>query len=269
MTKNNEKIIMLGTGHGFVWNLYNTCFLLENGNHNLLVDTGGGVEIVKNLEQKGYKLTDIHNIFISHCHTDHILGLLWILKRMSGLFSKGYNQPFNIYCNQEVTNSIKKLYSSVFPDVRIKLIEEKIKIHTLQDEETIEIAGEKITFFDVHPKKNQLYGFETILNNGKKLVFLGDETCNPILYDRLRDADYVMHEAFCLDAEEKVFKAYEKHHSTVKSVCEVMNPLNIKNLIIYHTEDTHENKKELYTAEAKQYFDNNVIVPDDLEEIIL
>ena len=90
MTKNNEKIIMLGTGHGFVWNLYNTCFLLENGNQNLLVDTGGGVEIVKNLEQKGYKLTDIHNIFISHCHTDHILGLLWILKRMSGLFSKGF-----------------------------------------------------------------------------------------------------------------------------------------------------------------------------------
>ena len=38
-----EKIIMLGTGHGFVWNLYNTCFLLENGNRNLLVDTGGGV----------------------------------------------------------------------------------------------------------------------------------------------------------------------------------------------------------------------------------
>jgi len=30
-----EKIIMLGTGHGFVWDLYNTCFLLENGNRNL------------------------------------------------------------------------------------------------------------------------------------------------------------------------------------------------------------------------------------------
>ena len=112
-------------------------------------------------------------------------------------------------------------------------------------------------------------GFETILNNGKKLIFLGDETCNPILYDRLKGSDYVMHEAFCLDAEEKVFKAYEKHHSTVKSVCEAMNPLDIKNLIIYHTEDTHENKKELYTAEAKQYFDNNVIVPNDLDEIIL
>lgn len=47
-----EKIIMLGTGHGFVLNLYNTCFILENGNENLLIDTGGGIDIVKNLEKK-------------------------------------------------------------------------------------------------------------------------------------------------------------------------------------------------------------------------
>lgn len=264
-----EKIIMLGTGHGFVWNLYNTCFLLENGDENLLVDTGGGVDIVKNLNAKGYKLTDIHNIFISHCHTDHILGLLWILKKMSGLFSKGYNEPFNIYCNQEVTDAIKNLYSSVFPDVRVKAIDEKINIHTLYDGEKLKIAGEEITFFDAHPKGNQLYGFESTLNNGKKLVFLGDETCNPMLYNKLKDADYVMHEAFCLDEEEAIFKAYEKHHSTVKSVCEALQPLNIKNLILYHTEDTHINKKELYTKEAKKYFLGNVIVPNDLEEIVL
>lgn len=264
-----EEIIMLGTGHGFVWNLFNTCFLLKNNNETLLVDTGGGVEIVKNLEKAGYKLTDIHNIFISHCHTDHILGLMWILKRMSGVFMKGYAGQFNIYCNQEVTDSIKKLYTSVFPQPIIKAIEENVNIHTLTDGETLEIAGEKITFFDVQPKGNQLYGFETILKNGKKLIFLGDETCNPVLYDRLKGADYVMHEAFCLDAEEKVFKAYEKHHSTVKTVCDEMNRLDIKNLILFHTEDTHKNKKELYTNEAKQYFENNVIVPDDLEIIEL
>ncbi len=41
-----EKLIMLGTGHGFVWNLYNTCFLLENGKESLLVDTGGSIDIV-------------------------------------------------------------------------------------------------------------------------------------------------------------------------------------------------------------------------------
>lgn len=265
-----EKVIMLGTGHGFVWNLYNTCFILENGKENLLVDAGGGADIVKNLKLKGYDITDIHNIFISHCHTDHLLGLIWIFKRIGSLYARQrYKGELNIYCNEEVANSINNIYPAVLPKVLANAIKENVKIHILQDEEVINLAGYNIKFFDVHPKGNMLYGFETILNNGKKLIFLGDETCNPVLYDRLKGADYVMHEAFCLDAEEKVFKAYEKHHSTVKTVCEAMNPLDIKNLIIYHTEDTHENKKELYTSEAKQYFDNNVIVPNDLEEIIL
>lgn len=265
-----EKIIMLGTGHGAVMDLYNTCFLLDNDGENLLVDTGGSIQIIKNLQIMGYKLTDIHNIFISHCHTDHILGLCWILKRVSGSFLSGENkEKINIYCNNEVAESIKKLLSSVFPDVFQKIIQENISIHILHDEETINIAGEHITFFDTHAKGNLLYGFETILNNGVKLVFLGDETCNPILYDKIKGADYVMHEAFCLDSEENIPKVVKEHHSTVKSVCEMMEPFNIKNLIIYHTEDSHKNKKELYTKEAKQYFSGNVIVPDDLEEIVL
>ncbi len=47
-----------------------------------------------------------------------------------------------------------------------------------------------------------------------------------------------------------------------------MNDLNIKNLILYHTEESHGDKrKELYTKEAKEYFNGNVIVPDDLEVI--
>ncbi len=84
-------------------------------------------------------------------------------------------------------------------------------------------------------------------------MFLGDETCNPILYDKLIGADYVMHEAFCLDSEGNIPKVVKEHHATVKSVCETMEPFDIKNLIIYHTEDSHKNKKELYNKEAKKY----------------
>lgn len=264
-----EKITMLGTGHGFTFDLFNTCFLLENDKQNFLVDTDGGVEIVKNLNTKGFKLTNIHDIFISHCHTDHILGLAWILKKVSGYYIQGYEGKLNIYGNEEVTKAVKNIYYSVLPKKKIQIINEKLNFHTLKDNETLEIAGEKITFFDAHASKNLLYGFETILHNGKKLIFLGDETCNPDIYNRLIGADYVMHEAFCLDAEEEKFKPFEKHHSTVKSVCVEMNKLNIKNLILYHTEESHKDKKELYTKEAKQYFDGNVIVPNDLDEIVL
>lgn len=71
-----------------------------------------------------------------------------------------------------------------------------------------------------------------------------------------------------LIAEENIFHAYEKNHSTVKSVCKVMNELDIKNLIIYHTEDSHGvYRKKLYTNEGKIYFKGNLIVPDELESI--
>jgi len=86
--------------------------------------------------------------------------------------------------------------------------------------------------------------------------------------DIVKDKDYVMHEAFCLDANKEIFKPYEKKHSTVKYVCENFNDLNIKNLILFHTEDSHPNDKDvLYKKEAKEYFDNDVIVPKDLDVI--
>ncbi len=182
---------------------------------------------------------------------------------------QGYKGEFNIYCNEEVANSINNMYPLTLPKLHTNAIKENVKIHILKDNEVVNVAGYYIKFFDVHSKGNMLYGFETTLNNGKKLIFLGDETCNPILYDRIKNSEYVMHEAFCLDSEETIFKAYEKNHSTVKSVCKEMNHLNIKNLILYHTEDSHTNKKELYTNEANEFFENNVIVPVDMEEIIL
>ena len=47
-----------------------------------------------------------------------------------------------------------------------------------------------------------------------------------------------------------------------------MNKLKIKNLILYHTEDSHgDNRKSLYTNEAQKYFKGKIIVPNDLEII--
>ena len=45
-----------------------------------------------------------------------------------------------------------------------------------------------------------------------------------------------------------------------------MNELGVKNLILYHTEDSHGvNRKDLYTKEGQENFSGNVIVPNDLE----
>ena len=266
-----SSIKMLGTGHGFVFDIYNTCFLLKNNNEFLLVDTGGSAEIVRRLKLSNIELKDIHQIFISHCHTDHILGLMWMLKRMSKLFLNGsYEGELDIFCNEEVAKAIPGIYLNLFPSKRVDALNEYINFNVLKDGDEFNTIGLKFTAIDMNAKKNSLLGFAVMLDNNKRLCFLGDEECDVKVYDRIRNADYVMHEAFCLDSEEDIFKPYEKHHSTVKSVCTKLNKLDIKNLILYHTEETHiVNRKELYTDEGKKYFDNNILVPDEMEEIIL
>ena len=51
---------MIGTGHGFVHELYNTCFVI---NDKFLIDTGGSADIVKNLKLSGTDLSNIHDIY--------------------------------------------------------------------------------------------------------------------------------------------------------------------------------------------------------------
>ena len=80
----------------------------------------------------GYKLTDIHNIFISHCHTDHILGLCWFFRRVSMVYYKtDYKEKINIYGNEEVVEAIDKLISAVFTKLLQDIIKKNIVIHVL------------------------------------------------------------------------------------------------------------------------------------------
>ena len=261
-----NKLTMLGTGHGFTYEMYNTCFVI---NDKFLIDTGGSANIVKNMKLAGIELSDIHDIFISHTHTDHLLGLFWLLKRLSTMYkNEKYTGELNVYCHDEVAAAIKDIYKHLYSDTKVELMNKFMNIVVVNDGEELTINNQKYKFIDVKASKNKLYGFETTFDNGKTLVFLGDETLNKDLYNVVKDKDYVMHEAFCLDADKDIYKPYEKKHSTVKYVCENFKGMNIKNLILFHTEESHlEDKTELYTNEAKEYFDNNVIVPNDLDII--
>ena len=259
---------MLGVGHGATLDLYNTCFVIQNDIGNFLIDTGGSTEIIKRLNNLNIDIRQVKNIFISHSHTDHILGLIWMLKRL-GVFamSSKVTEKINVYCNDTVYEAIIGVSKYTLPEKLVEIILNIVDFHILNDNQEININSVKYKFFDIHAKGTKQFGFECKINE-KRLVFLGDEPLNPDLYERVENADYVMHEAFCLDSEASIFHPYEKNHSTAKSVSKIMKQLNVKNLILYHTEETHGDKrKELYTIEAKEEFLGNVYVPDELETI--
>ncbi|WP_341349313.1 MBL fold metallo-hydrolase [Pseudoramibacter alactolyticus] len=104
----------------------------------------------------------------------------------------------------------------------------------------------------------------------RRLVCCGDEPCHPPVEKYVRDADWLLHEAFCLDAEAERFRPIEKHHSTVKNACEFAAALGVRHLALYHTEDSDlARRKARYTAEGKRYYAGELHVPDDLETLSL
>lgn len=262
------KIIMLGTGNGETTHLYNTCFAIQNEQGVFLIDTGGSIEIISRLKHVNIKLEEIRNIFISHSHTDHILGLIWMFKKISTMVKHGViKEKINIYCNDVVYEAIKGVSNYVLSSSFVKIIESITNFVVLTHLDEYSINGIDYKFFDILAKGTKQFGFECTLDQNR-FFFLGDETVNPLLYDKIYGADYVMHEAFCLDREENIFHAYEKNHSTTVSVAKTMNSLNIKNLILYHTEESHgKDRKKLYLEEAQSVFKGNVIVPDDFDVI--
>ena len=77
-------------------------------------------------------------------------------------------------------------------------------------------------------------------------------------------------EAFCLYADRERYKPYEKNHSTALDAAREAERLQVRNLILYHTEeDTLAQRRARYTEEAATVFSGTIHVPDDLEIIEL
>lgn len=266
-----EKLIMLGTGNATVTKCYNTCFAIQREEDYFLIDTGGGNGILTQLEKAEIPLNRIHEIFISHEHTDHLLGIVWLIRMIATQMKKDkYEGSLNIYCHKELVDTIMTIAELTVQPKFFRMIGERIFLNSVADGEQKEIFGHRLVFFDIGSEKAKQFGFTITLENGKKFSFLGDEPYRTCEYEYALDADWLLHEAFCLYRDRDIYKPYEKFHTTVKEACEYATMLHAKNLILYHTEDRNlEERKYLYTEEGKEYYKGNILVPDDLDVIEL
>ena len=266
-----EKIIILGTGNAAVTKCYNTCFAIQNKGEYFLVDTGGGNGILTQLEKARIKVTDIHHIFISHEHTDHVLGVVWMIRMIGTSMNKGeYEGNLRIYCHEELADTIITISRLTVAKKFFRFVGERILLVPLQDKEKVRIMNYDVQFFDICSEKTKQYGFTMQLVNGKKFTFIGDEYYRECEYPYAKDSDWFLHEAFCLYRDRDIFKPYEKYHATVKEACENASMLGVKNLILYHTEDKNlRERKRLYAKEGREYFGGNLFVPDDLDVVEL
>ena len=265
------KLRILGTGNAQAIECYNTCLTIENENGLLLVDAGGGNGILKILENENIKLSDIHDIFVTHAHTDHIFGVIWLIRRIGETMNKGkMDGNLTIYAHKELADLIVYISKAILTKKVSSLIGERIIFSIHEDGEEKTIIGNKFKIFDIGSTKMKQFGFKMEYEDNKTFVDPGDEPLIENNYEIARNADWMTHEAFCTYEDRETFKPYEKHHSTAMDAGKLAESLGVKNLILYHTEDkTLSTRKERYTKEAKEYFSGNVYVPDDGDSFIL
>lgn len=267
-----DKITMLGTGHAMTVDCFNTCFVYENECGKMLVDTGGGQQLVRQLRKAHISAADISHVFLTHRHTDHFLGLPWLLRmRMQDLET----HPLEILTHAELCKSAEALLGLVLPEA-LKYLGKGLTITSVGHGEEKTVLGRDIQFYDTGSERCKQYGFVMTLADGGKFVFNGDVPYCEANKEIMCNAKWLMHEAFRLQDDwgiengEGVRQAPKKGHSSVFEVAGYAAQLAAECLILVHGGDNDlEHRKARYIAEATRQFSGPILAPDDFDVIEL
>ena len=77
------------------------------GDEHFMIDTGGGSGVLTNLEKLGISFNKVHHIFLSHCHTDHVMGAVGMLRMIGQSMQKGvYEGNLHLDCHKDIAEGL-------------------------------------------------------------------------------------------------------------------------------------------------------------------
>ena len=267
-----DRMIVLGTGQAVCLHYHNTCFALETGGDYFLVDGGGGSDILRCFTTAGIPWQRLHHAFLSHEHTDHLLGMVWVVRYVVELINWGrYEGDFTVYTHDVAAEKLLTICRMLLKPAQAVLLERRIHVELVEAGDTRTILGDRYTFFDIQSRKAKQFGFRAESPGGTSLVFLGDEPFSEACAPYMAPCDWLLTEAYCLYAERERYNPYELCHATVREACQCAERFGARHLVLWHTEDesTFGSRKARYTAEARQFYRGDVRVPDDFEVLQL
>jgi len=270
------RLTMLGTGHAMVTDCYNTCFVLSDDTgissaRHLLVDGGGGNGLLRQLKLVGIDPCDIHDIFATHRHLDHVMGVMWLLRVWTQRMLQGrMSGEARIYAHDEVCGILRTMAQMLLNEAEQALIGSRIFLVELQDKEPLEVIGHTLVPFDIQSTKAKQFGFRLRLDGERWLTCCGDEPLPQELYGLACGSEWLLHEAFCLRDEIEPQMLARMHHSSVADACAAARELGVGNLVLYHSTDAYlPCRQERFLAEGREHFAGPIYVPRDLDVIDL
>ena len=252
-----EKLLVLGTGNAGATRCYNTCFILHDGKEPLLVDAGGGNAIITQLERAGIRPADIHHAFLTHCHTDHLFGMIWMIRSVAQNIRGGsYEGTFTLYCHDELAGVVHSVADMTLPASMTQYIGDRIHIVPVEDGEERPFGSYQATFFDIgSTKAKTVWSPRWPFTAAKSSPASATNPVRPEAGNTLRAAAGSLNPGFLPLCGPRPLQALREAPPAVREAANGGMEPGVENLVLWHTEDTRlAERKTLYTAEGHQCF---------------
>lgn len=204
--------------------------LVEVGTQKFIFDAGRGA--MQRLHQLGIPFSEITGLFLTHHHSDHVVGFpdLWLTGWIGRPWGKR-NTPLSVWGpvgTKQMMEHLPKAFhvdirvrSKIYPAEGVKLAAEEIAEGSILEKDGIKISAFKV---DHGGEDLPAFGYR-IDYRGRAAVLSGDTTFNENLIEHARGADLLVHEvtaAAGIAAETaQQLKRIRSYHTTAEQAGEV------------------------------------------------
>lgn len=240
------QVRFLGTG-GYYPNETRHTMSVMIPEKNLLFDAGTSAFRARNFLE-----SDQLNIFLSHSHLDHIIGLTCMLVPLLTEDLK----KITIHGEAKTLTAVQDhlFHPSVFP------IKPDFKYRELEQDLELDCGGIlKHIQLKQHPNGSTGYRVDW---PDKSLAYITDTVCDGSYTEFIKGVDLLIHESNFTD-EHKEW-AVKTGHSCTSEVAELAKEASVKKLILVHVDPVLEVDLEAEAAKAQAIFQETVIAEDGL-----
>jgi ribonuclease Z len=241
----NLRVTLLGTGSPQPRiDRFGPSILVEAGGRKLLFDCGRGA--TQRIEQLRIPFTDIDALFLTHLHSDHVVGIpdLWLTG-----WARGRKVPLQIWGPAGTRQMMSHLKEAFQFDIQIRQEDDRLPARgvdvlakEIEQGVVYDNAGIKVTAFTVdHGQVKPALGYR-IDYGGHSVVLSGDTRYSENLIRFSQGTDVLIHEVIDPAAfraknpsvTEERFWAIAGHHTTAEQAGTIFSQVKPKLAVYSH-----------------------------------
>lgn len=270
------KLVLLGTGTPIMApNRYQSSLAIIVDDQPYIVDCGSGIlQRLSDARAKGISALaneNLNKLFITHFHPDHTLGLPGFLISPWNMQRTG---PIEIYGPEGIDTMVNGLLEVYADGINEHLYDgpkqlDPIQTKVEQIEPGVFYQDDKISVESIPVIHGSFEAYAFKFTTPDKTIVVSGDTCPvPLLYEKAKNCDILVHEVFCESAMPQMPKKYQdyfyKVHTGAIELGKIAKAVNPKLLVLTHQIFYNLSKDEII-KEIRQNYDGALAYGDDLD----